>query len=342
MAEPEWSQEQSRALVERLLATYTDGRCINNREGHDLPRREVVFSVLDRLMTILFPGFLEAHPVTNANIEYHIGDQINHVYIDLVDEVERALRYECKLNKCDACTVRQESKKAVAQLLGSLPNIRETLKEDIDKAFEGDPAARSPDAIVLSYPYIEAITTHRLAHELYNAGVPLVPRLWSERAHARTGIDINPGATIGSRFFIDHGTGVVIGETCHIGRNVAIYQGVTLGALAPAKGQKLRGKQRHPTLEDDVIIYAGATILGGDTVIGQGAVIGGNVWLTDSVPPGTKVLMAKADLVYLQPGGRKSRKAPPHPGEFRCPAKPLCEADGTIPVRETSAAAGEA
>lgn len=331
-----WTKTHLPKLVKGLVKTYKDGRGINNREGHDLPRREVVFGALDRLMTILFPGFLEGHPVTDSNLEYHIGDQVNHVHIELTDEVERALRYECKLNKCDTCPVEKQSQNAVVHLLDSLPHVRDRLKEDIDKAFEGDPAAQSPDAIVLCYPYIEAVATYRLAHELYACGVPLIPRMWSERAHSRTGIDINPGATIGERFFIDHGTGVVIGETCEIGRNVAIYQGVTLGALAPAKGQTLRGRKRHPTIEDDVIIYAGATILGGETVIGKGAVVGGNVWLTDSVAPGTKVVMAKADLVFLHPGGRKKERKP-RAEDFSCPAKPFCAADGTLQKHAKSA-----
>ncbi|MCX7935235.1 MAG: serine acetyltransferase, partial [Planctomycetota bacterium] len=181
-------------------------------------------------------------------------------------------------------------------------------KQDVEAAFARDPAARSLDEIILSYPCIEAITTARLAHELYLREVPLIPRMWTERAHSRTGIDIHPGATIGPRFFIDHGTGVVIGETASIGSNVCLYQGVPLGALAPAKGQSLAGKKRHPTIEDDVIIYAGATILGGETVIGKGAVIGGNVWLTHSVEAGTKVLIAKNDLVFLRPDKQPPKK----------------------------------
>ncbi|MBN2711953.1 MAG: serine acetyltransferase [Planctomycetes bacterium] len=327
-----WKKKGLPDLIKKLVKTYSDGKGINQLEGHDLPKQEVLFSCLDRLISIIFPGFNDEHPVTEANLSYHIGDLVNHIYIDLVDEVERALRYECKVKKCDHCDVRSRSEKAVVHLLDSLPRIRNTVKDDVQKAYDGDPAADSFDSIILSYPGIEAITIYRLAHELYIMKVPLIPRIWSERAHSRTGIDINPGANIGPRFFIDHGTGVVIGETCDIGHNVAIYQGVTLGALAPAKGQTLRGAKRHPTLEDDVIIYAGATILGGNTVIGKGAVIGGNVWLTDSVAPGTKVVMAKADLVFLQPGSRKGAKEKKaiRKGEFACPAKPLCEADGTI------------
>ena len=173
----------------------------------------------------------------------------------------------------------------VERFFARLPAARAMLAEDVEAAFDGDPAAKSYAEIVAAYPSVWAVASYRVAHELVQLGVPLVPRVMSEHAHARTGIDIHPGATIGRRFFIDHGTGVVIGETCQIGDRVVIYQGVTLGALAPRKGQLLRGVKRHPTLEDDVTVYAGATILGGDTVIGKGSVIGGNVWLTNSVQP---------------------------------------------------------
>jgi len=287
-----------------------------------------VFRSLDRLYTILFPGFADGHPVTKANTSYHIGDTINHVQIELTKEVERALRYACRVKSCEHCNVERQAALAVIHLLEEIPSIREILKLDVQAGFDGDPAASSPDEVILSYPAVRAIAFHRLAHVLHKQGVPLIPRMWSERAHSETGIDIHPGATIGPSFFIDHGTGVVIGETCVIGRHVQIYQGVTLGALAPAKGQKIRGTKRHPTIEDDVIIYAGATILGGDTVIGRGAVIGGNVWLTDSVEPFTKVVLAKSDLLFLRPRGETA----PHKGEFACPAKPFCEADGTIPA----------
>jgi serine O-acetyltransferase len=191
----------------------------------------------------------------------------------------------------------------VARFLATLPRVRALLAEDVEAAFEGDPAARSYAEIVVAYPSIQAIAMHRLAHELYGMGVPALPRIMTEHAHSRTGIDINPGAKIGRRFFIDHGTGVVIGETCEIGDRVVLYQGVTLGALAPRAGQSLRGVKRHPTLEDDVTIYAGATILGGEAVIGRGSVIGGNVWLTESVPPCSKVQIEPPRLRVKQDSG---------------------------------------
>jgi serine O-acetyltransferase len=188
----------------------------------------------------------------------------------------------------------------IARFLGRLPEIRTRLSEDVEAAYDGDPAAKSFAEIVLSYPSIRALAIYRIAHELHVLGVPVLPRMMTEYAHDRTGIDIHPGATIGRRLFIDHGTGVVVGETTHIGDNVRLYQGVTLGAKAPRRGEPLRGKKRHPTIEDDVTIYAGATILGGETVIGAGSVIGGNVWLTASVPARSKVI-AEPPTQLVQP-----------------------------------------
>lgn len=190
----------------------------------------------------------------------------------------------------------------IDDFLEALPEVRRRLAEDVEAAFEGDPAARSYVEIAAAYPGLRAIATYRLAHELHRAGVPAIPRIMSEDAHSHTGIDIHPGASIGRRFFIDHGTGVVLGETCQIGDGVVLYQGVTLGALAPRKGQVLRGVKRHPTIEDDVTIYAGATILGGETVIGSGSVIGGNVWLTQSLPPGSKMQIEPPRLQLRRDG----------------------------------------
>ncbi len=310
---PNWEERGMSRLIKKLMKTYEDGRGINQVEGHDLPLRENVTACLERLFTILFPGFVYGHPVTRANLPYRLGDQLNQIHVELTAEVERAMRYACKVKNCAECNVKQQARDAVVHLLERLPAVREMLKQDIQAAYDGDPAAKSFDSIILCYPGIEAIATYRLAHELYVREVPLIPRMWSEQAHSRTGIDINPGAVIAPRFFIDHGTGVVVGETTRIGKNVSLYQGVTLGALAPAKGQSLRGRKRHPTIEDNVIIYAGATILGGETVIGKGAVIGGNVWLTHSVEPGTKVLIAKHELVFLKKGGKTGgeRRASP-------------------------------
>jgi serine O-acetyltransferase len=225
--------------------------------------------------------------------------------------------------KCRKCDIEALAGDAVLHLLDALPGIRDICKRDVQAGFDGDPAASSLDEIIIAYPYVFAVATYRLAHELFVKDVPLIPRLWSEYAHVRTGIDIHPGARIGPSFFIDHGTGVVIGETSIIGEHVQIYQGVTLGALSPAHGQTIRGQQRHPTIEDNVVIYAGATILGGRTVVGHNSVIGGNVWITKSVPPETNVLLEQRDLVYMQP-----KKDPSIglglPTYFECPTKEIC------------------
>ncbi len=206
----------------------------------------------------------------------------------------------------------EEPTRITERFLAHLPEVRSRLAEDVEAAFEGDPAAKGYAEIVAAYPAARAIATYRFAHELHRLGVPLLPRIMTEDAHARSGIDIHPGATIGRRFFIDHGTGVVIGETCMIGDRVVLYQGVTLGALAPRKGQMLRGIKRHPTIEDEVTIYAGATILGGETVIGRGSVIGGNVWITQSIPPGSKVQIEPPRLQLRRDGQKVQQPEPLH------------------------------
>ena len=281
-------------IVRRTMATYVDQSGIDHIDSRNLPSKEVIFECLDRLFNILFPGFVGRDPVRRSRLAYMVGTLFDETYEHLTDQVQKSFCYECERAGCptDLCLSRGEQ--ATMQLLKAVPQIRKKLKGDVAAAFTGDPAAKSFDEIVLSYPCIEAISTYRVAHELYNAQVPLVPRIMSERAHSRTGIDIHPGATIGNNFFIDHGTGVVIGETSRIGNNVRIYQGVTLGARTLPKdnrGQVHRsGKQRHPTIEDDVTIYPDATILGGQTRIGKGTVVGGNVWLVKSVKPGSTII----------------------------------------------------
>jgi serine O-acetyltransferase len=231
--------------------------------------------------------------------------------VKLRDQVQRAFAYQCEFEKCRNCgDCRKKATQAVIALLDQLPAIRSVLQEDILAAYEGDPAARSTMEIVMSYPGLYAITVQRIAHALYQEQVPLIPRVMGEYAHARTGIDIHPGAQIGPGFFIDHGTGVVIGETCVIGRRVKLYQGVTLGALSfakDAKGQLIKGIKRHPNVEDNVVIYAGATILGGETTIGHDSTIGANVWLIHSVPPNSKVYNQEP-RPYIKPVGKKPKK----------------------------------
>jgi serine O-acetyltransferase len=259
-----------------------------------------VDDILTDLMDVLYPGYWRRQNLHLGNVEYHVGDLIDRLHDKLIQQITRALRHEqdCsgEMMNVDLEAVAQQ--KAI-ELLKKLPEIRMVLEQDVQAAFEGDPAAKSYHEVIFCYPGLEAVTVYRIAHEMLLLGVPLIPRMMTEYAHSRTGVDIHPGARIGPGFFIDHGTGVVLGETCDIGTNVKLYQGVTLGALSfprDAAGNIIRGMKRHPTLENDVVVYANATILGGDTVIGHHAVIGSSVWLTQSVAPHTVVSMDKPSL----------------------------------------------
>jgi len=286
-------------LVGEIAQTYRGDKGINFIDVSNLPVRDRIVEVLDLLIEILFPGYTGKRAVTKSNVHYIVIDILYHVYTELSEQIERAYTYQCRMQKCDTGDCRATAEDAALHLLTKVPAIREMLKGDVGAAFEGDPAAKSHEEIVISYPCITAIATYRIAHELYLKQVPLIPRIMSECAHAKTGIDIHPGATIGHNFFIDHGTGVVIGETTIIGDNVKIYQGTTLGAMSFPKderGRIIKGRKRHPTIEDDVTIYAEATILG-DVTIGKGATIGGNVWVKQSVPAGYTVSTAGANLV---------------------------------------------
>jgi serine O-acetyltransferase len=264
--------------------------------------------ILDLLTEVLFPGYTGKRMVTKSNISFIIGDILCQVYTELSEQIERAYQYQCRIKKCDGCDCRTMAENVTRHLLTQLPRIRELLKGDVGAAFDGDPAAKSFEEIVISYPCIMAIATYRIAHELYLKEVPLITRIMSECAHSKTGIDIHPGAKIGKNFFIDHGTGVVIGETTVIGENVKIYQGATLGAMSFPKderGRIIKGGKRHPTIEDNVTIYAEATILGNVT-IGAGTIIGGNVWIKESVPAGVTVTVANTDLVYTKHNKQQS------------------------------------
>lgn len=258
--------------------------------------REQVIEVIGYLRAALFPGVYEDTPIDESRTALIIGTKLREAASLLSSLIERTLRNGCHRAQKDTHTCNECGERAATvteAMLSELPHIREMLDLDIQAAYEGDPAVRNREEILLSYPFIEAITIHRLAHVLYLHQIPIIPRVMSEYAHQRTGIDIHPGASIGRSFFIDHGTGVVIGETTTIGDRVKLYQGVTLGAKSFAldeNGNPVKGVKRHPDIEDDVIVYAGATILGGDTRIGKGSVIGGNVWLTRSVPEGAKVV----------------------------------------------------
>lgn len=269
-----------------------------------LPNTETIIRLLDELRALIFPGFFGSRTLTSENLAPHVQQAAERLAADLTRQIRAALAYMEGLDARAGEHAHAEPGEARAQRLAlafleRLPEIRRLLALDVQAAYEGDPAARHTDEIIFSYPGLRAMMVHRVAHELYRLGVPLLPRVMSEHAHAETGIDIHPGATIGESFFIDHGTGVVIGETTHIGRNCRLYQGVTLGARSFATdpaGRIVRGQKRHPTLGDRVIVYASATILGGDTIIGNDCVIGGGVFLTRSVPPGHIVQATRPEL----------------------------------------------
>jgi serine O-acetyltransferase len=291
-------------LTERLVSTYQGDSGINFIDVRNLPVRGEILHLIESLMELLFPGYTGRHKVTRDNVQSVVGDLLSALGAELAAQIELALRHQCRLESCMTCDCTDLASRHAAKLLKKLPQIRETLKTDIQAAFDGDPAAKSFEEVVISYPYIDAISIHRVAHELYLMEVPLIPRIMSEYAHSKTGIDIHPGAQIGDYFFIDHGTGVVIGETAVIGSHVKIYQGVTLGALSFPKdesGRIIRDQKRHPTLEDGVTVYAEATILG-DITIGEGAVVGGNVWIRESVPSRTMVAITKPEALYKKKG----------------------------------------
>ena len=292
------SDHQLRQLTAAILESYARYGELSHLEGGVLPSREVIWAVVEDLLRVLFPGFLEPPSASNAEFATRTAERIGSIERRLRTEIEKGLRYR------DVCAGDECSRRASAAtltLLGTLPVIRDVLATDIEAAYDGDPAAQSLGEIILAYPGLQAIAVHRLAHVFYARDIPLVPRVMSEYAHSRTGIDIHPGARIGRRFFIDHGTGVVIGETCTIGDEVKIYQGVTLGARSFPRdegGRVIKGTKRHPDIADRVTIYSGASILG-PVQIGAGSIIGGNVWLTQSVPPDTRIVIRTPHQMHI-------------------------------------------
>ncbi|HVN79827.1 MAG TPA: serine O-acetyltransferase EpsC [Terriglobia bacterium] len=288
-------------LTDNIVATYNQCEVpLHHLETTPLPSRESVVQITEILQETIFPGYFGKKGLDTNSIRYHIGDSLESVYEMLFREIYRGIRHGCQLSESVCTHCEDIAENQTIGFLEKIPEIRNALAQDVEAAYDGDPAAKGYGEIIFSYPCIFAIMVYRLAHELNLQGIPLLPRIMTEFAHSKTGIDIHPGAKIGKYFFIDHGTGVVVGETCEIGNNVKLYQGVTLGALSfpkDADGKVIRGKKRHPTIEDNVVIYSGATVLGGNTVIGEGSVIGGNVWLTHSVPPRTKVLIAEPQLI---------------------------------------------
>ncbi|WP_456431124.1 serine O-acetyltransferase EpsC [Thermosulfuriphilus sp.] len=293
-------------VVQELAATWEEKDYWDRAGAVPIPSHEEVVRILHRARRILFPGYFSQSNINPENLLYYLGEEINLLFEELSRQINLALRYQA-LGQGQAPEDNLDQGRELALFfVQKLPQIKAVLLTDIEAALTGDPAAKSRHEIIFCYPGFLAISIYRMAHELYRLKVPFIPRIMTEHAHSLTGIDIHPGATIGESFFIDHGTGVVIGETTVIGKRVRIYQGVTLGALSVPKEavDELRYKKRHPTIEDDVIIYSNATILGGQTVIGARSIIGGNVWITESIPPDTKVLLKAPELYLL----RKTKK----------------------------------
>ncbi len=292
-------------IVDKILASYEAHGGINHLDGTNLPSKEAIAAIAQDLLRILFPGFHDRVPVARDQVSFYASQLVTSVRERLKTEVLKSFS-PLPREHSDASSLARDAEELVDEFLHCIPRVRELLQKDVQAAFDGDPAALSPEEIILAYPGLEAIAVQRLAHHLFKQKAPLIPRIMTEWAHARTGIDIHPGAEIGTHFFIDHGTGVVIGETSTIGNHVKIYQGVTLGAKSTKEGQKLKGSKRHPTVEDRVTIYANATILGGDTVIGKNSTIAGGVFLVHSVPADSVVTLEERQIKVLK---KKDAKA---------------------------------
>jgi serine O-acetyltransferase len=292
-------------LTNELVASYARVGGINHLDGKNLPSKRIVTDITCDLLRLLFPGFFDEKLIHSSEIKTETAALLDSVLGKLEDEIRKSLEYNPPKD-LPKNEITKEAHKLTVEFLGKLPDIREILKTDVTAAFDGDPAALSREEILVSYPFVEAIAVQRLAHELYLKSIPLIPRIMSEWAHFRSGMDLHPGAKIGSHFFVDHCTGTVVGETAVIGNHVKMYHGVTLGAKSTAGGQQLRGKKRHPTIEDNVTIYPGATILGGETVIGAGSTIGGNVFVMDSVAPNSLVIYDGLDMRVLNKTDKKT------------------------------------
>ena len=292
-------------LTNELVASYARVGGINHLDGKNLPSKRAITAITQDLLRLLFPGFFDEKPLHSSEIKTETAALLNLVLEKLETEIRKSLEYNppTDLQKKD---IPKTAHNLTLEFLGSLPRLREVLQTDMEAAYEGDPAAKSKEEVLVSYPFVEAIAVQRLAHELYLKNVALIPRIMTEWAHSRSGMDLHPGAQIGSHFFVDHCTGTVVGETTTIGNHVKMYHGVTLGAKSTSAVEQLRGKKRHPTIEDRVTIYPGATILGGETVIGAGSTIGGNVFLMESVPPNSIVLYDAPKMRVLSKTKKKS------------------------------------
>ena len=291
-------ENEINGILGGILEDYKQERAIDKRDIYNQPDKAEIIDILHNLMSIVYPGFFRDKSYKIYNLEHTVSTLIEDVIFHLNKQIIVVLKYTKAYNEDEEDKIEEFAQKASVEFLKRIPKIREYLDTDLQAFYDGDPAARSKDEIIFSYPGLYAITTYRLAHELFLLNVPLIPRMMTEEAHSKTGIDIHPGATIGKYFFIDHGTGIVVGETTIIGEHVKLYQGVTLGALSTKGGQKLRDVRRHPTIKDNVTIYSGASILGGETVIQEGVVVGGNAFITKSVSKGTKVSVKNQELIY--------------------------------------------
>ena len=289
-------------LVETIMEDYEHGRDIDVVENFVQPNKDDIVKIISQIQNMIFPGYYKNKNYRIYTVRNNLSMQLEDVLYNLSKQISIVLKYLPEYEEKDEKDLLCEAEQLSLQFLDKITKIRELIQTDLEAAFDGDPAAFNKPEIIFSYPGLYAIMVNRIAHELYLLGVPLIPRIMTEYAHSKTGIDIHPGATLGRYFFIDHGTGIVIGETTEIGDNVKIYQGVTLGALSTREGQKLHGKKRHPTIEDNVTIYSGASILGGNTVIGHDSVIGGNAFVTTSIPSNTRVSIKNQELEYKQGG----------------------------------------
>jgi serine O-acetyltransferase len=297
-----WRKQSASEDFSNLVAAIVASDLAEPRTRHidagSLPSRDAVIDLVKKLRELLFPGYFGKQNLSTQTLEYYVGELLGDIRTRLFEQVQNVLRHQASRHGSPVQDFESAAEDIVHAFLEAIPRLRAILATDVQAAFEGDPAAVDTDEVIFSYPGIFALTVHRIAHELHQLQVPLIPRIMSEYAHALTGIDIHPGATIGASFFIDHGTGVVIGETTVIGEYVKVYQGVTLGALSTRGGQSLKGVKRHPTLKDRVTVYSGASILGGDTVIWEEAVISSNVFVTQTVPPQTRVTVKNPELQY--------------------------------------------
>lgn len=291
-------QNQIASLVGKLTEDYGKGRTIDEIKMFEYPDKNSVIDILEKLKIIIYLGYYRNSNYRTYTVRNNVAILLEDIIYNLIKQISIVLKYTPDYAQKGSEEISRASEEITFEFLGRIPKIREYIETDIQAAYDGDPAAYNKDEIICTYPGLYAIFTARIAHELFELGVPLIPRVMTEHAHSLTGIDIHPGTTIGKYFFIDHGTGIVIGETTVIGNNVKIYQGVTLGALSTRGGQNLRGKKRHPTICDNVTIYSGASILGGDTVVGKDVVVGGNAFITTSIPEGAKVSVKSQELMY--------------------------------------------